>query len=188
MSDMSFSANKSFFQIGAPADALPVIDAYLANEPRDQEALILRMQAQAYFDVQEWEKVESSALRLLNYPRLSEEDEYNGNLLLGQALFRQEKWLECIDSLAYAGQESPDERTRNLCNIMQVRALVEAESWSKLFGLIPQLYRTDAKYDITLNLTLMRAGKALYEDEDYLNLYCCIGWCFLVMYYWIIRI
>ena len=45
---------------------------------------------------------------------------------------------------------------------MQVRALVEAESWSKLFGLIPKLYRTDAKYDITLNLTLMRAGKARF--------------------------
>ena len=164
-----FQLTKNFFQIGAPADALPVIDAYLANEPRDQEALILRMQAQAYFDVQEWEKVEASARKLLDYPRLSEEDEYNGNLLLGQALFRQEKWLDCIDSLAYAGLESPDERTRNLCNIMQVRALVEAESWSKLFGLIPQLYRTDAKYDITLNLTLMRAGKARYEDEDYLN-------------------
>lgn len=164
-----FQLTRAFFQIGAPADALPVIDAYLANEPRDQEALILRMQAQAYFDVQEWEKVEASARKLLDYPRLSEEDEYNGNLLLGQALFRQEKWLDCIDSLAYAGLESPDERTRNLCNIMQVRALVEAESWSKLFGLIPQLYRTDAKYDITLNLTLMRAGKARYEDEDYLN-------------------
>ena len=42
MSDVSFSANKSFFQIGAPANVLPVIEAYLANEPRDQ-ALILRM-------------------------------------------------------------------------------------------------------------------------------------------------
>ena len=36
------------------------------------------MQAQAYFDVQEWEKVEASARKLLDYPRLSEEDEYNG--------------------------------------------------------------------------------------------------------------
>ena len=164
-----FQLTRAFFQIGAPADALPVIEAYLENEPRDQEALMLRMQAQAYFDVQEWKKVETSAQQLLDIPKLSEEDEYNGNLLLGQALFRQEKWLESIESLAYAGQESPDERTKNLCNIMQVRALVEAESWSKLFGLIPRLYRTDAKYDITLNLTLMRAGKARYEDEDYLN-------------------
>ena len=72
-------------------------------------------------DVQEWEKVEASAQKLLDYPRLSEEDEYNWEPLLGQALFRQEKWLDCIDSLAYAGLESPDERTRNLCNIMQVR-------------------------------------------------------------------
>ena len=164
-----FQLTRAFFQIGSPAEALPVIEAYLLNEPRQQEALMLRMQAQAYFDMQEWESVQNSALRLLESSKLTDEDEYNGNLLLGQALFRQEKWIESIDPLAFAGDKSPDERTRNLCNIMQVRALVEAESWSKLFSLIPRLYRTDAKYDITLNLTLMRAGKARYEDEDYLR-------------------
>ena len=49
MSICRFQLTRAFFQIGAPADALPVIDDYLANEPPDQEALILRMQAQAYF-------------------------------------------------------------------------------------------------------------------------------------------
>ena len=52
---------------------------------------------------------------------------------------------------------------------MIVRALVEAESWRELFGWIPKIYRTDSKYDITLNLTLMKAGKVRFEDDDYLN-------------------
>ena len=58
-----FQLTRAFFQIGSPAEALPVIEAYLLNEPRQQEALILRMQAQAYFDMQEWESVQKSALR-----------------------------------------------------------------------------------------------------------------------------
>ena len=53
---------------------------------------------------------------------------------------------------------------------MVVGAMVKSENWTSLFRLVPQLYRTEAKYDITLNLTLMQAGKSRYEDEDFLNI------------------
>ncbi|OUX37796.1 MAG: hypothetical protein CBE26_02395 [Kiritimatiellaceae bacterium TMED266] len=164
-----FQLARAYFQVGSTSAGLEVIEAYLDSEPRNKEALMLRMQAQGFFEVEEWEKVLAAAERLLGLVKLTDEDEYNGNLLLGQALFRLERWSECLDPLAYAAKNSTDERTRNLCNIMSVRSMVEAENWSRLFGLVPRLYRTDAKYDITLNLTLMRAGKARYEAEDYLN-------------------
>lgn len=164
-----FQLARAYYQVGSTAAGLEVIEAYLESEPRNKEALMLRMQAQGYFETEEWEKVQTAAERLLGLVKLTSEDTYNGNLLLGQALFRLERWSECLDPLGVAAKSATDERTRNLCNIMSVRALVEAENWSRLFGLVPQLYRTDAKYDITLNLTLMRAGKARYEAEDYLN-------------------
>ena len=62
-----FQLTRAFFQIGSPAEALPVIDAYLLNEPRQQEALMLRMQAQAYFDMQEWESVQNLHLDYWNH-------------------------------------------------------------------------------------------------------------------------
>ena len=88
---------------------------------------------------------------------------------MGQALFRQDKWGEAIAPLARAAKLAENPKEASWCNILQARALVEQEDWGRLYGLVSQLYRTDAKYDITLNLTLMQAGKARYDDEDYLN-------------------
>ena len=90
-------------------------------------------------------------------------------MLLGQSLYRQEKWNDCIECLEFAADNTNDERTQRICIVMVVGALVKSENWSSLFKIGSQLYRTDAKYDITLNLTLMQAGKSRYEDEDFLN-------------------
>ncbi|VGO19168.1 tetratricopeptide repeat protein [Pontiella sulfatireligans] len=164
-----FQLARSHYQVGDVAAGMAVLQNYLDAEPRKKERLALRMMAQGFFEVEDWDKIQEVANRLLAMPDLEKEDRYNANLLLGQALFRQEKWAECVGPLSYAADHATDERTGGLCQIMAVRALVESESWKELFGWIPRLYRTDSKYDITLNLTLMKAGKARFEEDDYLN-------------------
>ncbi len=164
-----FQLARAHYQMGDVAAGMAVLDDYLANEPRAKERIALRMMAQGFFDTKEWDKIEEIAARLLEFPDLEKEDLYNANLLLGQARFRLEKWQEAVEPLAYAAKTAKDERITALCQIMIVRALVEAENWRELFGWIPKIYRTDSKYDITLNLTLMKAGKVRFEDDDYLN-------------------
>ncbi|HEY5653238.1 MAG TPA: tetratricopeptide repeat protein, partial [Pontiella sp.] len=83
---------------------------------------------------------------------------------LGQALFRQERWEDSVPPLSYAAKNAKESRIKAMCGIMTVRALVECKNWEDLFAKLPSLYRSDSKYDITLNLTLMKAGKGLYED------------------------
>jgi tetratricopeptide (TPR) repeat protein len=164
-----FQLARAYYQTGDVAAGMKILDVYLNNEPRTKERLALRMLAQGFFDTQDWGKIEEVAKRLLGFSDLDREDRYNANLLLGQALFRQEKWQESVDPLAYAANNAKEPHIRGLCQIMIVRALVEAENWRALFGWIPRIYRTDSKYDITLNLTLMKAGKARFEADDYLN-------------------
>ncbi|MDF7801531.1 tetratricopeptide repeat protein [Pontiellaceae bacterium B1224] len=164
-----FQLARAYYQIGNTAAGVEILDDYLANEPRKKERMALRMMAQGFFDTQEWEKIEEISTRLLTFPDLSREDIYNANLLLGQACFRLEKWAEAVEPLGYAARNTKDPRVEGLCQIMIVRALVEAESWRELFGWIPQIYRTDSKYDISLNLTLMKAGKAQFEADEFLN-------------------
>ncbi len=164
-----FQLARSYYQNGNSAEGIRVLEEYLANEPRKKEVMALRMMAQGFFDTGDWEKIEEISARLLGMDGLDREDIYNANLLLGQARFRQEKWAESVEPLGYAVRFTPDERVEQLCQIMIVRALVEAEDWRQLFGWIPRIYRTDSKYDISLNLTLMKAGKARFEDDDYLN-------------------
>lgn len=164
-----FQLARAYYQVSNTEAGVKVLDDYLANEPRKKERMALRMMAQGFFDTQEWDKIEEISLRLLTFKDLSKEDVYNANLLLGQSRFRLKKWAESVEPLGYAAKNTKDPRVEGLCQIMIVRALVEAESWRELFGWIPQIYRTDSKYDISLNLTLMKAGKARFEDDDFLN-------------------
>ena len=64
------------------------------------------LQASGFFDLQEWDQVEVSARKLLELDKLKPEDEFNGNLLLGQSLYRQEKWNDCIEFLEFANSRN----------------------------------------------------------------------------------
>ncbi|MEI6891113.1 MAG: tetratricopeptide repeat protein [Pontiella sp.] len=164
-----FQLGRSYLQVGDMPSGVAILQEYLDKEPRTQERMALRMIAQGLFDTQEWDKIEELSMRLLAFPNLNEEDIYNANLLLGQARFRLEKWAEAVEPLGYAAKNTKDPRVEGICQIMIVRALVEAENWRELFGWVSRIYRTDSKYDITLNLTLMKAGKARFDDADFLN-------------------
>lgn len=164
-----FQLARCFIQLGDSPAAMPILEDYLKKEPRKQERMALRMIAQGLFETADWEQIQNVAGRLLNMPDLSQDDRLNANLMLGQALFQQGKWKECIAPLIYTADKSQDKETKQVTQIMIVRALVEDENWSELFAWIPRVYRTDAKYDITLNLTVMRAGKTRFKQDDMLN-------------------
>jgi len=167
-----FQLARAHYQVGDTASGMILLKDYLKDEPHTEERMALRMMAQGHLEAQEWDDVSAISHQLLRMPRLADDDRLTANLLLGQALFRKEAWADAIEPLSFAAEKTKDARTRQLTQIMTVRAMVESEQWNELFGWIPRLYRTDAKYDITLNLTLMRAGKALFdagEPDDYLN-------------------
>lgn len=174
-----FELGRALFQIGESERGMKVIEGYLAAEPRTQERLALRMIAQGYLAKQDWGKVADVAKSLLKMPKLDKDDLLNANLLYGQAQFQLENWSDCIQPLAYVYKNTTNEKILRASQVMTVRALVETDQWNELFGLVTSIYRTDAKYDITLNITLMLAGKTLFEDasekeadeaeDDYLN-------------------
>ena len=158
-----------YYQIGDYAAGMALLDDYLNNEPRPMEKTAIRMLAEGFFDSQDWDKIIDLSERLLAYDDLNREDLFNVNLLVGQAYFHRGEWAKCIEPLVFAEDYTDDDRIKGVCQIMVARACVEAEQWSKLYDWIRRVYRTDRKYDITLNLALMKAGKARYEDGDYLN-------------------
>ena len=167
-----FQLARAYFQVGRSGKGMKILEDYLADEPRPDERLALRMQAQGYLDQEKWDESIEAAKKLLQMSGLSKDDRVNGSLLLGQALFRKEDWAASVKPLSYVADTSTDEKIVQATQIMVVRALVETQQWNKLFGQIRRLYRTDAKYDITLNITLMLAGRALFEKgepDDYLN-------------------
>ena len=58
---------------------MTVLEEYLLSDPRPKESCI-KSPSFRIFELQEWDKVEISATKLLNLDRLKSEDEFNGNL------------------------------------------------------------------------------------------------------------
>ncbi|MCF7848384.1 MAG: tetratricopeptide repeat protein [Kiritimatiellales bacterium] len=164
-----FQLARAYYQNGDTDDAVTLLEEYLESEPRKKELAALSMVAQIYFDQNRWEDVERISLKMLAIPDVAAKEITTGNLLLGQALFRQNKWTEAVKPLTIASETTENERTREVMQIMIVRSLVKDKRFRELYVWIPKLYSTDAKYDITLNIALMNAGKARFDTRDYLN-------------------
>ena len=163
LQESRFQLARSYFQIGESQEGMKYLEVYLEEEPRKEEPLALRMMARGHLELQSFEKAEEYAARLLGMRGLTDEDKLYGNLLYGQALFQQEKWNESIEPLVYAIKNSSEEDVRRTSQVIAARAMVEGRQWQQLFDLLRTIFRSDTKYDITLNITLMRGGKTLFE-------------------------
>ncbi len=164
-----FEIARIYYQMGDIASGMTYIEEYLDNEPRPQERRALGMLAQGFFEVSDWEKIIELYQRLLSYKDLDKDVLFNMNLLAGQAYFQLGQYEESLEPLRYAERTTKDERIKGVCQVMVARALVELEQWEQLYAWVLRVNRTDRRYDISLNLTLMKGAKKLYDQGVYLN-------------------
>ena len=50
-------------------------------------------------------------------------------------LYRQEKWNDCVPYLEFAAENTNDKRTKRICNVMVVGAMVKSENGQVYLGL-----------------------------------------------------
>lgn len=89
------------------------------------------------------------------------------NQMVGDALFRLKRWSEAIDPLIFVFQNSNDLQMRNGAASMAAMAMLESEAHDKLFGFVPMVYRTGARYDVAMNLALLEGGDKLYDKGQF---------------------
>jgi len=171
-----FQLAQAYYAVGNTTAGLTILSEYLTSQPQPKERAVLAMMARGYCDTENWNAAEEVAVRLMRLPGLSREERFDAQLYFGQACFRQDKWEACLEPLEFAIKNTKDEAVQSMCQIMVIRALMESKDWSRLFTRLLAVYRTDAKYDISLNLTLMSAGKKLFEEESYLNALMLYRW------------
>ena len=96
------------------------------------------------------------------------QDELNTlHMTLAEAYFKIEMWEECINPYSYVIQHTPDDQRKGYAIMQIINALIEIPAFDRIMDWVPQLYRTDARYDIRVNLALMNAAAALYDEEEY---------------------
>ncbi|MEN8254855.1 MAG: tetratricopeptide repeat protein [Verrucomicrobiota bacterium] len=89
------------------------------------------------------------------------------HLTLGEALFGIKRWAESIEPFTYVIENTTDGQRKGYAIMQVVNALIKIPDFSRITEWIPQLYRTEARYDIRVNMALMNAAVALYEAGEY---------------------
>ncbi|MBN2163297.1 MAG: tetratricopeptide repeat protein [Pontiellaceae bacterium] len=164
-----FEIARIYYQLGDISSGMEYVRDYLANDPRPQERRALGMLAQGFFEIKDWEQIIELYGRLMEYKDLDPDVLFKMNLLAGQAYFQTKQYEKCLEPLRKVERTTEDDRIKGICQIMVARALVELQNWEQLYAWVVKVNRTDRRYDISLNLTLMQGAKKLYEEYEYLN-------------------
>lgn len=99
----------------------------------------------------------------------SSEDLLLLNMTLGEAYRQLGNNAASIVPYSYVVKNTDDEISKGYAIMQVVNALIEMKDFTKLTEQIPQLYRTNARYDIRVNLALMNAATALFDAKEYDN-------------------
>ncbi len=85
--------------------------------------------------------------------------------LLGEAFFQMEMWEEAMPHLHWLFRNGPDQRTRNAAVAQLSVCLVRLQRFHDLYRVMPYIHRSDAKFDIALNLLLLEEGDRFLRDR-----------------------
>lgn len=86
---------------------------------------------------------------------------------LAESYYEIQEYENCIPAYSYVIANTPDAQLKGYSIMQVINALIEIPDFDRIMEWVPQLYRTDARYDIRVNLALMNAAAALYDEEEY---------------------
>ncbi|MBI9021326.1 MAG: tetratricopeptide repeat protein, partial [Verrucomicrobia bacterium] len=88
------------------------------------------------------------------------------NMTLAEAYTAQENWQASIEPYAFVIENAAQEDRKGYAIMQMVNAMIKLEQYKEAGSLITQLYRTNARYDIRVNMALMTAGSALFDAGE----------------------
>lgn len=89
------------------------------------------------------------------------------NMNLGKAYAELGKTQESETPFTYVIEHTDDSMHRGYALMQVINSLVKQKKFDELSGWVSRLYRTDARYDIRVNLALMNAATALFDAKHY---------------------
>ncbi len=168
------------------------IDTPLAEKPRQA----MKMLATCYFEIEAYEECVTAVTNALYYnenpvleaqkvikgdddeediklepkepePEFTQEELTMLHMTLAESYYNLKKWEECIAPFSYVIEHTPSDQRKGYAIMQVINALIEIPAFDRIMEWVPQLYRTDARFDIRVNLALMNAAAALYDAGEY---------------------
>lgn len=89
------------------------------------------------------------------------------NMTLAEAYSKLEQWEDSIAPYEYVIENAASEDRKGYAIMQMVNSLIALKRFDDAKNFVVELYRTDAKYDIRVNMALMSAAAVLYEEGEY---------------------
>lgn len=89
------------------------------------------------------------------------------NMTLAESYAALENWEAAIPPYDFVIKNTSKEDRKGYAILQMVNALVGLKEFDKAEAFISQLAKTDARYDIRVNMALMTAANALFNEQQY---------------------
>ncbi len=121
-----------------------------------------------YGELVEIDETDAAAVEAEGHPSGYEtEDLLVLNMTLGKAYSEQDMQVLSIEAFDFVADHTDNPIHRGYALMQVIEGLIEKEDYDALTTRISQLYHTDARYDIRVNMALLKAAKALFDAEQY---------------------
>jgi tetratricopeptide (TPR) repeat protein len=156
-----------YMKLGEYQDAAKYFAQFSDEFPRDPSYPAARILAgQCLTLLRQWPKVEEQMNELMNDRILKDEQKVKATQLLAEALYQQQRWEETVSPLVTLFRSAKDDVVRSGTAVMLVTCYVRLNEFDNLFKFLP--YCDDrARHDVGLNVALLEAGDAHYNQGEY---------------------
>lgn len=188
--DLRYRLATTLVHLNRLDEAIVILEDYISNPEPNHSLHAYKMMATCYFELNQYDeciKTVSNALshRILSSTLLLEnnlESSTDGgshkvaytqndrialNLLLAESHFYLKNWSESLPPFEYVIEHTIDDQQRGYAIMQLINALIETKDFNRITRWISELYQTDARYDIRVNLALLNTAAALYDEGEY---------------------
>ncbi len=163
----TFSLGQCYFFQERYDDARRQLEVYIRDFPKGESRIAaLFYLAETYVVENKWSDVERTAIDLLKESALAKDQNLLAHQLLGEALYRLEKWEACVKPMRYVFNQDANRKASDVAAVILVTAMVKLEQYDELFQFIPALSRGGARYNVALNAALMEGGRINLDKNE----------------------
>ena len=153
-------------QLKAYDDAITEFNRYINLFPQGRfrrNAIILWADCHAAKD--EWDKVVTVVSPVLKDPGIKYIEQLAAYQLLGEARFKLEQWKEAIEPLKWLFFNGSYEARTDVASMLAI-CFIRIDDFETLYKFIPTVFKTPARYDVRLQMTLMEEGDRHYGEGN----------------------
>lgn len=155
-------------ETGQYDEAIKIFKGYLRDYPNGQfRKNAYLMIPESMIAKGEWEQAIEPLKDAIKNAGLERDLLIGAYYLLGEAYFRLEKWKEAYEPIMVVYQQTQKTEQRTRAAVMATICLIKLEDFKRLFEFLPIVYKTPARFDPGLNLTLIEGGDKNYEDQKF---------------------